>query len=361
MAQTSVVLIGYGAGGRVFHAPLIGATPGLELAAVVTSDDQRSARALADWPTAVIHRDVTDALGRGYDVAVISTVNATHVPLALQALEAGLHVVLDKPIAPDTAKAEELAAAAQRAGRLLVPYQNRRWDSDFLTAVTVAHCGALGSLHRFESRIERFRQQPKDGWKGSPDPAAMGGLLYDLGPHVIDQALQLMGPVAWVFAAVRAVRPDERTNDDVVVLLEHVSGALSVLTLSQAGAFAQPRMALFGTRGGLRIDAADTQEARLLAGDDPRAIDWGVEPDGSAATLRTWDETGHEATRAVPLERGAWPRFYAGVAEAVRGGAPVPVTLASVIDGVRVLDAVRESGTTGQRVRLDPPAGRHPG
>jgi scyllo-inositol 2-dehydrogenase (NADP+) len=353
----SVALLGYGLGGRVFHAPLIEATPGLSLDAIVTSDAGRAAQARATHPRAHIYPTVEAAWTGGHDLAVISTANATHVPYARAALAAGLDVVLDKPIAPTADAARELAALAEAHGRRLIPFQNRRWDSDFRTVRAVAADGRIGRVHRFESRIERMRLVPKPGWKASTDPADMGGLLYDLGAHVVDQALILMGPVVTVASSVRSVRFPEAPDDDVVALLTHQSGAVSILVASQAGAFAAPRMTLLGTRGGLRIDASDTQEQVLAAGGDPAAPDWGIEPASSAAVLREYDDEGRSADSTVPLLPGAWPQFYRGVATALADESADPVAVADVIENLRVLDAARVAAETGTVVSLDPPAG----
>jgi scyllo-inositol 2-dehydrogenase (NADP+) len=262
----SVVLLGYGLGGRVFHGPLVSTTPGLSLDAIVTGDPDRQAQARSAYPDAVIYDSPEQAWSGGHDLAVISTANVTHVDYATAALGSGLNVVLDKPIAPTASAATALGVLASEHGLLLVPFQNRRWDSDFLTLVAVADSGDLGTVHRFESRIERMRVVPKGGWRDSTDPQDMGGMLYDLGAHVVDQALLLMGPVVAVTASVRSVRSPGATDDDVTMLLEHESGAVSVLTVSQVGAFAGPRFTLYGTRGGLRIDASDSQEAALVGG-----------------------------------------------------------------------------------------------
>jgi scyllo-inositol 2-dehydrogenase (NADP+) len=356
----SVVLLGYGLGGRVFHAPLVVATPGLSLDAIVTSDSARAEQARAAHPGVTVHSTPERAWSGEHDLAVISTANVTHVPYARAALEAGLHVVLDKPMAPDAATAAQLADLAASRERHLIPFQNRRWDSDFLTACAWVGDERLGTVHRFESRIERMRVAVKPGWRGSADPADMGGMLYDLGAHVVDQALHLMGPVVSVAASVRTVRPADATDDDVTLLLTHESGAVSLLTVSQAGAFGDPRLTLFGTRGGLRIDGSDSQEAALVAGRDPAASDWGTEPAGSEALLRRYDDQNQATDETVPLARGDWPAFYRGVAAALRGEGPDPVLVADVIQTLRVLDAARESGSTGQSVRLDPPAGHAP-
>jgi predicted dehydrogenase len=271
-----------------------------------------------------------------------------------------MHVVLDKPLAPDAATAKGLADLASTRDRHLIPFQNRRWDSDFLTARAIAADGRIGSVHRFDSRIERMRVQPKPGWRGSADPADMGGMLYDLGAHVVDQALQLMGPVASVSASVRTVRPADATDDDVTLLLTHVSGAISLLVVSQIGAFGDPRMTLLGTRGGLRIDASDSQEAALAAGRNPSSTDWGTEPSGTEAVLRLYDDENQPTDQPIALEHGNWPAFYRGVEAAIRAGTPDPVLVTDAIATLRVLDAARESGATGQTVHLDPPAAHTP-
>ncbi len=354
----SVLLVGYGLAGRVFHGPLASTAPGLSVDAIVTSNPDRQAQARAAFPEARIFESADEAWSGGYDLAAIGTANVTHVPFASAALRAGMHVVLDKPLAPTAVAAAELSAIATENDRLLIPFQNRRWDSDFLTALAVAGSGDLGTIHRFESRMERMRVALKGGWRESTDPADMGGALYDLGAHVIDQALLLMGPVESVFATSRSVRFDDATDDDATLLLTHTSGAVSLLVVSLIGPFADPRFVLYGTRGGLRITAADTQENALVAGHLPTpGTPWGREPAGSEALLVQYDESSSQATRAVPLEAGDWPHFYAAVERAVRGLGSPPVLLTDVIANLRVLDAARESAATGQAVRLDPPAG----
>ena len=353
----SVVLLGYGLAGRVFHGPLIETTPGLLLDAIVTTDPERQRQAAEAYPSAVIYDSPEQAWVSGHDLAVVATPNVTHVPYARAALSSGLNLVLDKPIAPTATAAQELADLAAERDVLLVPFQNRRWDSDFLTACAIARDGSIGEVHRFESRIERMRVVPKPGWRGSPDPADMGGMLYDLGAHIIDQALLLMGPVASVFASVRTVRDGQGSDDDVTVVLGHASGAVSLLVASQIGAFGSPRFTLYGTRGGLRVEASDSQEPALVSGALPGDGPWGVEPAGTEATLLTYDQASTLTTTARPLERGDWPAYYSGVAAALRGEAEPPVLVADVIADLRVIDAARSSAQSGSVISLDPPAG----
>ncbi len=352
----NVLVVGYGLAGRYFHAPFIRTTPGMAITGVVTSNAERAEEARTDLPDATVLPTLEDALSGAYDLAVVAGANVTHVPYTQALLEAGMHVVVDKPVAANAEQAMALAELARKRGLLVVPFQNRRWDSDFRTALAVAESGTLGLIHRFESRISRMRVIPKPGWRGSPDPADLGGMLYDLGSHVIDQALMLMGPVVGVSASVRSVRPADPTDDDVVVLLTHDSGGLSVLTTSQVAGFAEPRMTLLGTRGALRIDHYDTQEDVLRTGALPGA-DWGHERAGSEAILRTFSDDSTMTEQRVPLEPGAWPAFYAQVAAAIRGEAPAPVSIDDVIESLRVLDAARLAGEMVGTVRLDPPAG----
>ncbi|MGW3462044.1 Gfo/Idh/MocA family oxidoreductase, partial [Streptomyces olivaceoviridis] len=197
-----VGLIGYGLAGSVFHAPLIAATEGLALDTVVTSQPERQQQARAEFPDVRIAATAEELFGRAddLDLIVVASPNKTHVPLATAALKAGLPVVVDKPVAGTAAEARELAALAEERGLLLSVFQNRRWDNDFLTVRRLLADGGLGDAWRFESRFERWRPQLKGGWRESGDPAEIGGLLYDLGSHVVDQALVLFGPVTEVYA-----------------------------------------------------------------------------------------------------------------------------------------------------------------
>ena len=268
--MAEVALVGYGLGGATFHAPFIDATPSLRIAAIVTSDPERAAAARARFPDAEIVpdpgrlRDMADRL----DLAVISTPNRTHVPLARAALDAGLHVVVDKPLATTADDARRLIEEARRRDRVLTVYQNRRWDGDFLTLRRLVDEGALGDVHRFESRFERWRPAPKPGWRQEPDPGAAGGLLYDLGPHLIDQALVLFGPVREVHAELDRRRPGARVDDDVFLALTHESGVRSHLWMNVISAAPAPRFRVLGSRATWTKHGLDVQEARLRAAAD---------------------------------------------------------------------------------------------
>lgn len=344
------VLLGYGLAGRTFHAPLITAEPGLEVAAVVTSDPTRQQQARADLPGVRVLDHADDAWAGDFDLAVIATANSAHVPQATAALDAGLHVVVDKPLAGSAAEARMLMELAAARGRQLHVFQNRRWDSEILTARRVIDEGLIGTPHRLESRFERWRPQPKGGWREEGPAEDLPGLLYDLGAHLIDQALHLLGPVHRVFASVRCVRPGVTADDDTQVMLDHISGAVSILSVSAASAFTGPRLRLLGTGGGLWIEALDTQEDALRAGRVPGDDNWGVEADDALLV------TGIDPPVSITRARGDWPAYYRGVARSLTGEGPPPVDPRDVVEDLRVIEAARESASTGSAVSLHPPA-----
>jgi scyllo-inositol 2-dehydrogenase (NADP+) len=349
---TRVVLLGYGLAGRVFHAPLIGAEPGLELAAVVTSDPVRQAQARDDLPGVTLLATAEEAWERSadFDVAVVATANSAHVPQATAALDSGLHVVVDKPLAGSAREAQEVYDVAVSRGRQLHVFQNRRWDSEILTARKVVDAGLIGTPHRLESRFERWRPTPKGGWREDGPAEDLPGLLYDLGSHLVDQAMHLLGPVERVFASVRRVRPGVSADDDTQVHLEHVSGAISILSVSSAAAFTGPRLRLLGTQGGLWIDSLDTQEDALRAGRTPADAQWGVEAEDAFIV------TGTDPARPLARARGDWAAYYRGVAQSIAGEGPAPVDPRDAIQNLRVIEAARESAASHRVVTLDPPA-----
>jgi predicted dehydrogenase len=273
-----VALAGFGLAGAVLHAPLIAATPGLEIAAAVTRDPARRAKLAADHPQARAVDALEEVVG-DVDVVVVVAPNRFHVPLAETALDAGCHVVVDKPIAVDGAQARAVAARAQDAGRLLVPFHNRRWDDDFLTLRRVAFAGALGRVLRLESRFDRWRPEPRqDTWREHGDPADGGGLLLDLGTHVADQAVQLLGPVTSVYAELDMRRPGVAVEDDVFLALEHAGGARSHLSASVVTAHIAPRFRALGDRAAFVSEGLDPQEGMLRDGATPLDEGFGRRP-----------------------------------------------------------------------------------
>lgn len=333
-------LVGYGYGGRYFHAPLLAAAPECELVAVVTSAPERRALVARELAGPTTVATLAGLVDRGVEAVAISTPADTHTALTEQALELGLAVVCDKPFALDAAAARGTVALAERLGRPLSPYQNRRWDSDFRTVQRLVTDGALGTVTRFESRFERFAPDPGP-------PGSGGGTLLDFGAHLVDQALALLGPVTAVYAELR-VR-ESGFDDDVFLALTHAGGARSHLWGSWSQGAPGPRFRVTGTAGTYVLAAGDTQEDALVAGRAPGGAGWGTEPTGSWG--RVW--RGPESV-AVETERGRWDTFYPAFAAAVRGTGPVPVAARAAVATATVLDAARTSAATGAVVTPGP-------
>ncbi|MFF0381823.1 Gfo/Idh/MocA family oxidoreductase [Streptomyces sp. NPDC004286] len=350
-----VGLIGYGLAGSVFHAPLIAATDGLVLDTVVTSNPERQEQARAEFPDVRVAATPEELLERAgeLDLVVIASPNKTHVPLATAAIKAGLPVVVDKPISGTAAEARELAALADEHGVLLSVFQNRRWDNDFLTLRKLVADGDLGDVWRFESRFERWRPQLKGGWRESGDPAEIGGLLYDLGSHVVDQALVLFGPVTEVYAEAIVRRDGAETDDDTFLALTHVSGVRSHLYVSAATAQLGPRFRVLGSRAGFVKYGLDPQEAALRDGARPDAeAAWGVEEESLWGRLGAGESPVTGGGTAVETLPGDYPAYYAAVAAAVRGTGPNPVTALEAAETLDVLEAARRSARDKVTVTL---------
>lgn len=351
-----MALIGYGLAGSVFHAPLIATTEGLVLDTIVTSNPERQEQARAEFGDGVRFAATPEELwarADELDLIVIASPNKTHVPLATAALKAGLPVVVDKPLAGTAAEARELAALADERGLLLSVFQNRRWDNDFLTLRKLLSEGELGDVWRFESRFERWRPQPKGGWRESGDPAEIGGLLYDLGSHVVDQALVLFGPAASVYAEADIRRPGAQTDDDTFIAITHTNGVRSHLYVSATTAQLGPRFRVLGSQAGYVKYGLDPQEADLREGRRPGAsTEWGVEPESLWGRVGSGESPLTGGGRPEPTLPGAYPAYYEAIAAALRDGAPNPVTAQEAAAALDVLEAARRSATEGTAVSL---------
>ncbi|GAA3069262.1 Gfo/Idh/MocA family protein [Streptomyces glomeratus] len=348
-----VGLVGFGLAGSVFHAPLIAATENMVLDTVVTSSPERQKEARAEYPDVRIAATTDELWPRAgeLDLIVIASPNRTHVPIATAALEAGLPVVVDKPIAGTAAEARGLAALAEERGLLLSVFQNRRWDNDFLTLRKLMAEGELGDVWRFESRFERWRPQPKGGWRESGDPAEIGGLLYDLGSHVVDQALVLFGPAASVYAEADVRRPGAQTDDDTFIAVTHTSGVRSHLYVSATAAQLGPRFRALGSEAGYVKYGLDPQEAALREGLRP-GPEWGREPESLWGRIGAGESPLSGGGRPVPTLPGDYPAYYAAVARALREGGPNPVTAHEAAAALDVLEAARRSAREGVAVAL---------
>ncbi|MEU1656380.1 Gfo/Idh/MocA family protein [Streptomyces griseofuscus] len=348
-----VGLVGYGLAGSVFHAPLITATEGLVLDTVVTSNPERQQQARDAFPDVTLAATPEELFARAdeLDLLVIASPNKTHVPLATAALEAGLPVVVDKPVAGTAAEARALAALAEDRGLLLSVFQNRRWDNDFLTLRALLEDGALGDVRRFESRFERWRPRPKGGWRESGDPAEIGGLLYDLGSHVVDQALVLFGPAAEVYAEADVRRPGAEADDDTFIALTHASGVRSHLYVSATTPQLGPRFRVLGSEAGYVKYGLDPQEAALREGLHPGPR-WGAEPESLYGRIGAGESPLTGGGTPVKTLPGDYPAYYAAVAAALTGAGPNPVTALEAAAALDVLEAARRSAQEKVTVTL---------
>ncbi|MET7620449.1 Gfo/Idh/MocA family oxidoreductase [Streptomyces sp. NPDC005408] len=350
-----VGLVGYGLAGSVFHAPLIATTEGLALDTIVTSNPERQQQARAEFPDVRFAASPDELWERAdeLDLIVIASPNKTHVPIATGALKAGLPVVVDKPIAGSAAEARELAALAGERGLLLSVFQNRRWDNDFLTLQQLIADGELGDVLRFESRFERWRPELKGGWRESGDPQEIGGLLYDLGSHVVDQALTLFGPVVRVYAEADVRRPGAETDDDTFIALTHANGVRSHLYVSATTAQLGPRFRVLGSKAGYVKYGLDPQEAALRDGDRPTGTAaWGVEPESLWGRIGAGESPLTGGGRPVRTTPGDYPAYYATIATALRDGTPPPVTADEAAAVLDVLEAARRSAREGITVEV---------
>jgi len=332
-------LVGYGSGGRIFHAPLIASAPGVEFVGVVTRSAERRALLEKDHPGVAAYDSLADLAAAGVQGVTVTTPADTHSDLAREAIGLGLAVVVDKPFALDAEAAREVTTLAAEAGVLLTVYQNRRWDSDLLTLRRLIGEGALGDVRRLESRFER--------WDRARElPGVGGGTLLDFGAHLVDQALLLSGPATRVYAEMHGAGEQEY---EFFVALHHENGAESHLSGSWRQAAPGPRLRVTGTTGTYIVDGIDSQEAALKSGKSPADLGdrWGTEPE------HAWGRLYRGATGApVRSERGRWDSFYPAFAAAIRGEAPVPVDPWDAVRNMDVLDAARISATTGETVGL---------
>ena len=308
---------GFGLSGSVFHAPFIAANPAYSLDAISTSDAGRQSAAAHSYPAARIvdtPADILELAGE-LDLLVLGTPPATHYPLAKAALEAGLDVVVDKPFAVSSAEGQELIDLAARLGRVLTVFQNRRWDGDFLTVKALMDTGAFGTVTRFESRFERWSPDVPKAWKAAATADDGGGVLFDLGTHLLDQAVQLFGPATVTHAELAARRPGAKADDDVFVVLRHSSGVTSHLWMNMLCAQQGPRYRILGSEGGFTKHGVDPQEPYIVAGGSPLDADYGVEDPDWAGLL---GRDGH--LDRLPTERGAYPEFYRILAAKIADG-----------------------------------------
>ncbi|WP_191413773.1 Gfo/Idh/MocA family oxidoreductase [Salinibacterium sp. ZJ450] len=337
-------VIGFGLSGQIFHAPFIAANDDYSLDAIVTANPERAKQASTMYPGARIVATPEELFELDLDLAVIGTPTPTHVELGHAALDAGLALVMDKPMAVTERDAIDLIEKAERLGLPLAPFQNRRWDGDFLTVKELMASGALGTVHTFESRFDRWKPTVAKAWKGEATTAQGGGVLYDIGPHLIDQALHLFGPVAEVHAEISTRRPNGAADDDDFVSLLHESGVRSRLWATAWAAQAGPRFHLLGTESAYTKWGLDSQEPALSAGARPSDPDYGVEPESA------WGVLGLDgALQKVPAVRGQYDTFYALLADALLRGAPLPVDPRDSATVIGLIERIHTGNVGGPR------------
>jgi len=332
-------VVGFGLGGRAFHAPIIHGVPGLRLAAIV---QRRGNEAQEIYPDAKIVRDLDELLAlKSISLIAIATPNETHFPFAKKCLEAGRHVVVDKPFTTTLAEARELVEIARRNSRVLTVYQERRCDGDFHTVQDLLTKGALGKVVRFESAFDRCRPQVRtDSWKEEPKPGS--GVFFDLAPHLVDQTLQLFGPPESILADIRIERENSRTADAFDLTFYYKGALRAILAQSMLAPDPRPHYRLQGTRGVYVKYALDPQEALLRAGKPVGGGDWGIEPEKDWGTMTLWNG-GELARQKIPTLRGDYRHFYAQVRDAILGNGKPPVTTDEALQLMYTLELCEES------------------
>ncbi len=330
-----VGLIGYGYASKTFHAPLIVGTPGMELAAVSSSDETK---VHADWPAMPVVSDPHHLFNDpDIDLIVVPTPNDTHFPLAKAALEAGKHVVVDKPFTVTLSQARELDALAKSRGLLLSVFHNRRWDSDFLTLKTLLADGTLGEVAYFESHFDRFRPQVRNRWR---EQAGVGsGIWYDLGPHLIDQAINLFGLPVSLTVDLAQLRPGAQATDYFHAVLAYPQRRV-VLHGSLLAAAESARYIVHGTRGSYIKYGLDPQEDRLKSGERLPQEDWGYDMRDGVLTLAQGEVMAEQTLLTVP---GNYPAYYAAIRDALTGHGENPVPAAQAIQVMELIELGIES------------------
>jgi predicted dehydrogenase len=336
-------LVGYGVGGKYFHAPFIRVAKGVELVGVVTGSPQRRAELAREYPGVPAYHRMADLIAAGVDAVTITTPPQTRRELVLAAVAAGVHVIADKPFAPTADGGRELVQAARDADVVLNVFQNRRWDADIRTLAAVLNHGDIGDLWRVESR---FDLNDPDSLDTGPN----GGLLRDLGSHLVDQMLWLLGPARKVYAELDWVDlEDGRTDCGFAMSITHTSGVRSHLSSSKRNRIQERELRAYGSSGGYVARGTDVQAQAIFAGLRPEQLGaaWGYEAKALWGTLAT--ESG---SVRVPSEQGAYQDFYSQFAAALRGEADFPVPATEAVATLVLLDAARKSALEGRVVTL---------
>ncbi|VBB07023.1 Hypothetical protein LUCI_2267 [Lucifera butyrica] len=341
MKKVKIGIIGYGLSGSVFHAPLISTVEGLDLVAVVSSQPEKVRQ---DFPAVDVVPFVEALLARpDIDLVVVSTPNTTHFSFAKQALEANKHVIVEKPFVTHFQEADELISLAEKQNRLLSVYQNRRWDNDFLTLKQCIREGLLGDIFSYESHYDRFRPQVSGKWRDQALPGS--GMLFDLGSHLIDQALHLFGLPCTVFADIQAQRPGAQADDYFHIILGY-DRLRVILHSSCLVRKPGPHFQVHGNKGSFIKYGLDPQEGSLAGGIRPGAPDWGRDPADLYGQLTIG--TGLDITAPVETLPGSYQSYYQAVYQAITAGSPLPVTAREARNTIKIIETAQESSKTGK-------------
>ncbi|MEM1287624.1 MAG: Gfo/Idh/MocA family oxidoreductase [Pseudomonadota bacterium] len=338
-------LIGYGSGGRIFHAPLL-EKAGITLAAIASSKVDAIA---SDFPHAAAYKDPEALVAdQSLDLVIVSTPSHTHADVAIMALKAGHHVVVDKPFAPSAADADRIISEAKAAGRHVTCFQNRRWDSDFLTIRDLLAQGVLGDIHDYRAHFEFFKPDAGDTWKNEALPGV--GVHYDLGTHMLDQAIALFGMPQWVEADLRTLRSNGRAPDHMFARLGYPDKRATLIA-SMFSAYTDERYVIHGSSGSFHKRFMDCQEEQLKAGITPSDPDYGVEDPSTFGELILLD--GDQTTRKIhQSHNGQHWKFYELMRLAIQEGGAVPVAPEGPRDALLVIEALMRASDVGQRIEL---------
>jgi len=329
-----VGIIGYGLAGRVFHAPILKGV-GFDVAGIVSRDAERSAQAGVDHPEAQVVSKVEELLELELDLVVVASVNDAHYQNAVLAIDAGIPVVVDKPVGRDLTETVKLLDYAADKSVPLTAYYSRRWDSESLTTARVIKEGTLGNIHRIESRFDRWRPTLRPGaWREKADAKAGGGLLLDLQTHLVSQALHWAGPADVAYASVRRIRGG--ADDDVTIVLQHANGIETFLIVSAISGYTGPRIRVFGDKGALVINDLDPQEALLLAGNEPSQGHWQQPIETSAHIVQG------KVSKEIKPEPGDYPAFYRACLKALTGNGQWPISSDEILEVAAIIDQARD-------------------
>ncbi|SFN55390.1 oxidoreductase [Xenorhabdus japonica] len=340
-----VGLVGYGYASKTFHAPLIAGTSNVELVAISSSDADKVKK---DWPTvSVVSSPEALFNDPNIDLIVIPTPNDTHYPLAQKALAAGKHVIVDKPFTITVEQAQSLKKQAEEANLLLSVFHNRRWDSGFLTVQSIIKENKLGTLKYYESHFDRYRPSVRQRWREAA--GAGSGIWYDLGPHLLDQAVQLFGKPQAITTDLGMIRPSAETADYFHAQLIYPDLKV-VLHATMLAAAESPVYTLHGMAGSYTKYGFDPQEERLKAGERPPRADWGYDARNGYVTLSQGEDL---VTQVIPTMPGNYGAYYAAVRDAILFGKPNPVTASEAILIMKLIEAGEKSAKEQRTILID--------